>query len=284
MTGSIQRPGRPKSAREEIGLPALIAQASEAARSRFVELFSSPAFQSDGQERARPIFDFLDWAAKEGVRAIDDVNRSHVLAWLQIQRQSFAASTAKARLICLQHLFEWMTASGALSRNPSASVRPPIVVQRSYKAPDVSHELAIALVESIQIETPRDRRDRALIAMMVLRSLKASEAVALNVNNVLLHDGSVDPSVPDRGQTGSDILAILPLIDCVRDYVDNCDLRADRAGPLFRAARQKTGELTISRLRHPSVRYLLRQRALAAGMLITTSKDRVESIIPQLMP
>lgn len=278
MTGSIRRPGLPKNGREQIGLPALIAQASEAARSRFLELFSSPAFQADGHDHTRPIFDFLDWAAKEGVRAIDDVNRSHILAWLQLQRQSFAASTAKARLIGLQHLFEWMTAGGALSRNPSASVRPPVVVQRSHKAPGVSSELAISLVESIRIETPRDHRDRALIATMILRSLKASEVVALNVIDIILNDGSIDPSVPDDRDMCSATPALLPLVECVRDYVDNCDLRADRAGPLFRAARQKTGELTISRLRSPSARYLLRQRALAAGMLIVTSKDRLERI------
>jgi site-specific recombinase XerD len=264
---------------EKSSLPKLIAQASENARARFIELFDTQHCRVDDSDHARPIFDFLDWGATQGIRAIDDVTRAHILAWLQIQRQSFAASTAKSRLIRLQALFAWMASGGALARDPSVSVRPPIVVERKHRMPGVLPELAIALIESIKLEVDRDYRDRALIAMMVLRPLKSSEAVAMNVDDIIMEDDRIDPLIRDRHGATRTAAALLPLADCVRDYIDRCDLRSDRAGPLFRTARMKTGDLTIARLRQPSVRYLLRQRALAAGMLIVTSKNRLERLV-----
>jgi site-specific recombinase XerC len=59
------------------------------------------------------------------VPSVAPVQPLHVAAWIELQQQERVASTVKARLAAIRHLFDWLVTGQVVPVNPTSSVRGP---------------------------------------------------------------------------------------------------------------------------------------------------------------
>ncbi|WP_178391860.1 site-specific integrase, partial [Caballeronia sordidicola] len=86
-------------------LPAIVAQAPEPTRVRFLEFFAA-AIRNPNTRRAyaHAVGEFLAWCAQAGVSSIAEVRPLHVAAWIELQTRTLSAPTVKQHLAAIRHL------------------------------------------------------------------------------------------------------------------------------------------------------------------------------------
>jgi integrase/recombinase XerD len=104
-------------------LPALITDAGERARTRFLEFFTA-AIRNKNTRAAyvRAVGQFCDWCERRGLR-LESVTPVAVAAY--IEQHSASKPTVKQHLAAIRMLFDYLVTGGVLPFNPAASVKGP---------------------------------------------------------------------------------------------------------------------------------------------------------------
>lgn len=139
---------------------------------------------------------FLAWAAQNERKPVLD--RPTVAAFIaDLLTGGAEPATARSRHLSLRRFTAWLVDEGELSTDPLVGSRPPKLDTKII--PVLDEEQLKALVRACQGATLRDRRDEALVRLMVETGVRAGEVVALRVGDVDLHKGLV---VVRRGKGG----------------------------------------------------------------------------------
>jgi site-specific recombinase XerD len=127
---------------------------------------------------------FADWLG-EGRPSPDllEVSRQDVVAWIgDLRTHGMSEYTVRNRWIVLRSLYAWATAEEIIPINPTERISVPKVDE---PPPDVLDDEAIAaLLAACRGTSFGDRRDLALIRLMLATGLRASEVCALTVGDV----------------------------------------------------------------------------------------------------
>jgi len=249
-------------------LPALIAAAGDHASRRFLEFFAA-RIRNPHTRRAygRAVGDFLAWFEKHGGRVIVEVQPLHVAAWIELQQQTHAAPTVKARLAAIRHLFDWLVTGQVMPVNPASSVRGPSHTVKTGKTPVLSPEEARALLDSIDATTIAGLRDRALIGLMVFSFARVGAALGMKVEDVYTQQRRLWVRLREKGGKGHAMPCHHNLETYLTAYIEGASLAGDPKGPLFRTlGRDKGRPLTRTPLPQASAYLMIRRRAAAAGI------------------
>jgi site-specific recombinase XerD len=125
---------------------------------------------------------FINWCCEQGLEPA--VERDMVRAFLadQSEERGLEAATVRSRHQALRRFSAWLEEEGELDADPLLSVKPPKVdtkITRSLTADEVSE-----LVRACSGKDFRDRRDEALIRLMIETGMRAGEVIALTVDDV----------------------------------------------------------------------------------------------------
>lgn len=107
--------------------------------------------------------------------------------WLNAQ--GYAASTIARRLACLRSFYRYARRQGAVTADPSASLRNPKQPQRLPKPLRVDE--LVAFLDGLAVGEPSGVRDRALFETLYGGGLRVSEAVGLDVGDLDLEGQAV---------------------------------------------------------------------------------------------
>jgi len=100
-----------------------------------------------------------------------------------------SASSAARTVVAVRGLHRFLALEGATDIDPAADVRPPTPPKRLPKA--VSVDTVTRLLEAASLgDTPAALRDRALLEVLYGSGARISEAVGLDVDDVLGPDGA----------------------------------------------------------------------------------------------
>ena len=255
------------SARPALSLPALVASADERAQRRFLEFFAA-TIRNPHTRRAygRAIGKFLSWCSDHGVMALDRIEPLHVAAWIEEMGRDVCAPTVKQRLAGVRHLFDWLVVGQVVAVNPAASVRGPSHSVRRGKTPVLDPKEARALIDAIDVTTPIGLRDRALIGLMVYSFARVGAALACRVDDVFMQNRRLWIRLHEKGGKRHEMPCHHSLEEYLAAYLDGCNLREDRKGPLFRTIARGTKRLSITPLPQANAFQMVRRRAEAAGI------------------
>lgn len=139
---------------------------------------------------------YLRWCADVGrAPALDRGGvRDFVAHLLEDGRE---AATARARWLALRRMAAWLAEEGELDADPLATLKPPKL--DSKVVPVLTGDQLKALLAACQGRQFRDRRDEALVRLMLETGLRASEVIGLQLADVDLADGAL---VVRRGKGG----------------------------------------------------------------------------------
>ena len=106
-----------------------------------------------------------------------------------LRRRGLGGRSVARHLSAVRGLYRFLLASGVIRRDPTEhldSPRPPRRLPRTLSEQDVA-----AIVETPDTTRPDGLRDRALLELLYGCGLRASEAIALRVDDVNLEGGYV---------------------------------------------------------------------------------------------
>ncbi|OTP68800.1 tyrosine-type recombinase/integrase [Caballeronia sordidicola] len=248
-------------------LPAIVAQAPEPTRVRFLEFFAA-AIRNPNTRRAyaHAVGEFLAWCAQAGVSSIAEVRPLHVAAWIELQTRTLSAPTVKQHLAAIRHLFDWLVIGQVVPHNPAASVRGPSHTTRKGKTPVLDATEARQLLDSIDVTTPIGLRDRALIGLMVFSFARVGAALAMRVDDVYTQNKRLWVRLREKGGKQHEMPCHHTLEIYLDAYVEGTGIGAEGKGPLFRTIQRGTGRLSTTALPQANAYAMVTRRALVAGI------------------
>ncbi len=144
----------------------------------------------------RDLAKFARLLAERGRADVDDVTAGDVTDHLIALAEARLAARSRARaLVAIRGLFRHLVGERWLEADPSERVDPPRTARR---LPGVLGEDAVARLIATPPDTPRGRRDAAMIELAYASGLRVSELVKLAIGDVNLNAGFV--RVTGKGQ------------------------------------------------------------------------------------
>ncbi len=129
----------------------------------------------------RDFVGFLETSSE--IADINDVQRSHIAAWLERQRVAGSQATSRRRrLFAVKAFFSFLVAERLIMENITAPIVSPEIgrtLPRSLSEGDVA-----VLLDSIKGCSPHDVRDRAILELFYACGLRVSELTELRMNDL----------------------------------------------------------------------------------------------------
>lgn len=150
--------------------------------------------------------------AARGRRDVDDVTAADITDHLIALAEAGLAARSRARaLVAIRGLFRHLIGERWLDADPTALIDAPRTARR---LPGVLGEEAILRLIAQPPDTPRGRRDAAMIELAYASGLRVSELVTLQLADVNLHAGFV--RVTGKGRK----TRVVPLHAAARDRIE----------------------------------------------------------------
>ena len=198
--------------------------------------------------------------------SIAAVQTLHVAAYVEELSRARSAPTAKARLVEIRHLFDWLVTGQILPINPAASVRGPSHSVKRGKTSVLSPEEARQLLDSLPEDKITGLRDRALIGLMVYSFARIGAALPMKVEDVYVQNRRLWVRLHEKGGKRHEMPCHHTLEDYLVAYLEAGGLRSDPMGPLFRTIDRKAKTLSDRALPQANVYAMIQRRAKTAGI------------------
>jgi len=148
--------------------------------------------------------------------SVHDVDRPFLREFIaSLYDLHFSPATISRNIASLKSFFRFLLRRGKVPANPAAGVAQP---RRAHRLPQVVDEGAmIRMLDTIPIETPSGRRDRALMEVLYSAGLRLRELVGLRLSDVHEHDSTV--KVRGKGKKDRVVPLGRPALAALRAYI-----------------------------------------------------------------
>jgi site-specific recombinase XerD len=131
---------------------------------------------------------FTRWLEAQGREATpSELNRAAIREWLAVLAETHEPGTVKVRYRGLFRFCSWLVDEQELDANPMAKLSPPTLKMKPV--PVISDEELAALLKACAGREFADRRDEALIRLLLDCGVRVSEACGLRVDDLDLNQG-----------------------------------------------------------------------------------------------
>lgn len=131
---------------------------------------------------------FGDWlVAHSRTATLDEFTRPAIREWLADLGERVEPSTVKTRYRGLFRFAGWMVTEDIIESNPMKGMNPPAPPMK--KVPVLTDEELLALIKATQGKEFADRRDEAMIRLLLDCGLRVSELCGLTVGGTDLDQG-----------------------------------------------------------------------------------------------
>lgn len=193
----------------------------------------------------RDLTAYLEFLDHDGVASVTAIRNEEISRWVASLRTrdegALTASSAARMLSSVRGFHRYLLDEGVVDADVAAASRPPKLPSRLPKA--ISIEQMASVLDAAKGETPTALRDAALLELLYATGARISEAVDLNVDDVIAPDGADAANgevVRLFGKGGKQ--RIVPLGSYARAAIDAYLVRAR---PLFSARGSATPALFL---------------------------------------
>src|ERR1700691_1322085 len=152
---ALVRPAALTSAIPEHLVPALIADAGDAAGWRYVEFFTANIRNPNTRRAyARACGRFFAWCEDRGL-TLKTIRPFDVATYIETLQQTHAAPRVKQPLAAVRMLFDWLITGQVAPSNPASAVRGPKHVVKTGKTPVLEGEEWRRPIDAIPTHTER---------------------------------------------------------------------------------------------------------------------------------
>jgi site-specific recombinase XerD len=131
---------------------------------------------------------FSRWLEDQGrVAALDEFTRPAIREWLAQLSEQHEPGTVRTRYRGLRRFAGWLVDEDELDDNPMRTLAPPMSAMKPV--PVLSDDQLAALLKTCNGKTFNDRRDEALLRVLLDCGVRVSEACGLTVDGIDLDGG-----------------------------------------------------------------------------------------------
>jgi site-specific recombinase XerD len=264
---AVLQPGALTTPADTYIVPALIADAGDAAGWRYVEFFTANIRNPHTRRAyARACGRFFAWCEERGLTLT--VIRSHdVATWVEQLQEKHRAPGVKQQLAAVRMLFDWLITGQVVPTNPAAAVRGPKYVVTTGKTPVLDGSEWRRLLDAIPTENVRDLRDRALIGTLTYSFARVGAALKLKVEDLRPAGTGWQIHLHEKGGKEHKMPCHHALSEMLQAYVAAAGIADDRKGWLFRTSPGHNATvLTEQPMNQSAAWFMVRRRAAAAGI------------------
>lgn len=142
------------------------------------------------QAYAGDLATFLGFLKSEKIKSFARTDTAVLLKFIIDMRQNGRSARTRARhLVTIRGLYQYLYQSGEIADNPAKLVALP---KSGLKLPDVLNvEEVDQLLAAPDLDTPRGKRDAAMLELIYAAGLRVSELIYLEMNAINLEAGFV---------------------------------------------------------------------------------------------
>ena len=249
-------------------VPALIADAGDAAAWRYIDFFTANIRNPNTRRAyARACSQFFTWCDERG-RTLATLRPFDVASYVEARQQSHSAPDVKQQLAAVRMLFDWLVTGQLVPTNPAAAVRGPKHVVKVGKTPVLEAGEWRRLIDAISTETVRDLRDRALIATLTYGFARIGAALKMRVEDLQAKGSGWRIRLHEKGGKQHAMPCHHSLAEALHAYIAAAGIAEDKKGWLFRTSSGHQGIiLSDSPMNQTDAWRMVRKRALAAGIM-----------------
>lgn len=242
-------------------IPRLIGRAGKRAAWRFLDFFTVNIRNANTRAAyGRAAAAFLRWCEDRGITDLGAIQPVHVAAYIEQLQAERSAPTVKQHLACIRMLFNWLVTGQVIPTNPAHSVRGPRHSVSKGATAVISSVEARELLDSMDASTVVGLRDRAIVAVMAFTFARVSAVVGLKVEDYYPQKKRWWLRLREKNGKVNEMPCHHKLEAYLDEYLAAAGGKADRKGPLFRAAIGRTGQLSPRPLSRIDVWYMVRRR------------------------
>jgi site-specific recombinase XerD len=249
-------------------VPALVADAGDAAGWRYVEFFTANIRNPNTRRAyARACSRFFAWCEDRGL-TLATIRPFDVATYIEGLQETHAAPGVKQQLAAVRMLFDWLITGQIVPTNPASAVRGPKHVVKTGKTPALDATEWRKLIDAIPVDTVRDLRDRALIATLTYGFARIGAALKMRVEDLQAKGSGWLIRLHEKGGKQHMMPCHHALAEALHAYIAAAGIAEDKKGFLFRTSRGHGGTaLAEQPMTQVDAWRMVRKRALAAGIL-----------------
>jgi site-specific recombinase XerD len=222
-------------------VPALIADAGDAAGWRYVEFFTANIRNPNTRRAyARACGRFFAWCETRGL-TLTTIRPHDVATYIETLQQTHSAPGVKQQLAAVRMLFDWLITGQVAPSNPASAVRGPRHVVKTGKTPVLEGAEWRRLIDAIPADTVRDLRDRALIATLTYGFARIGAALKMRVEDLQAKGSGWLIRLHEKGGKQHMMPCHHALAEALHAYIAAAGIAADKKGFLFRTSRGHRG-------------------------------------------
>ena len=250
-------------------VPAIVADAGEAAGKRFLEFFAATIRNKNTRMAYyRATCRFFAWCEHHRIGTLADIEPLHVAAYIETMQTGFEKPSVKQHLAAIRMLFDWLVTGQVVATNPAHSVRGPKHVVKTGKTTVLDAEQARKLLDSIDTSTVVGLRDRALISVMTFAFARIGAVVAMRVEDYYPKGKRWWVRLHEKGGKRHEMPAHHNLEAYLDSYIERAGIGDTSKAPLFRSAAGRTGTLTEKPMNRVDAWRMIQRRSEGLGMKV----------------
>lgn len=218
---------------------------------------------------------FIAWCGAQGIAEPSAVTRHHIRHWLDDLLSEVSAQTTVRHYSGVRLWFKWLLAEHEVPTDPTDGIQQPAVPEKEVDVP--SEDAVRALLKACAGTRFEDRRDEALIRVLMDSGVRCAEVVGLAVEDVDLDDqvlvvtgkGRRPRGVPIGNKTVAALDRYLRLRP-KRKTADRPELWLGKGGPMTdsgvrQVLRRRCDQAGIERMHPHQLRHFYADQWLRAG-------------------
>jgi integrase/recombinase XerD len=207
---------------------------------------------------------FLQFCSERQL-GLEDVKAYHVGAWLD--RHSGSKSTQRQHLAAVRLLFDHLMMRGVVEYNPAARARPPRLVRESSHTPVFEEAEIVTLLDSINLSSLKDIRDRAIFCVLLYSWCRVSALINLTVADYFERAGQRWLRFQEKRGKEHEVPVHSKAREAIDLWLETSGLASNSAAPLFPAFGNDRETIELKRLDRRSILKLVAKRASASGII-----------------
>jgi site-specific recombinase XerD len=249
-----------------IVVPAIVADAGDAAAKRFLEFFAVTIRNKNTRTAyLHAAGRFFAWCEHHQLAALDEIEPLHVAAYIEALGKDSEKPTVKQYLAAIRMLFDWLVTGQVVATNPAHAVRGPKHVVKTGKTTMLDADQTRKLLDSIDTSTVVGLRDRALISVMTFAFARIGAVVAMRVEDYYPKGKRWWVRLHEKGGKRHEMPAHHNLEAYLDAYIEAAGIRDAGKAPLFRSAAGRTGMLTEKSMNRIDAWRMIQRRAADLG-------------------
>ena len=252
-----------------IVVPAIVADAGEAAAKRFLEFFAATIRNRNTRTAyLHAVSRFFAWCEHYRLGQLADIEPLHVATYIEAMQSGFEKPSVKQHLAAIRMLFDWLVTGQIVATNPAHAVRGPKHVVKTGKTTVLDADQARTLLDSIDISNVVGLRDRALISVMTFAFARIGAVVAMRVEDYHPKGKRWWVRLHEKGGKRHEMPAHHTLEAYLDSYIEAAGIREAGKAPLFRSAAGRTGKLTGKPMNRVDAWRMIQRRAADLGTVV----------------